>query len=138
MLVRQGDLPNALAAYKAALAIRERLATADPGNVKWQRDLSTAHSNIGNVLLAQGNLSNALAAYKGSLVIAERLATADPGDAGLQDDLSDVHDEIAEVLVGQEPFLRARRLQDLPSHQRTPRHRRPRKRRVATQLVGLA
>ena len=40
MLVAQGKLPEALTAYRASLAIAERLAKADPGNAGWQRDLS--------------------------------------------------------------------------------------------------
>lgn len=35
----QGDLAGALAAYREALAVRQRLAAADPSNAGWQRDL---------------------------------------------------------------------------------------------------
>src|SRR5262245_36590004 len=52
--------PEALAAYKAALAIRDRLAKADPGNAGWQFDLGISHERIGAVLQAQGNLPGAL------------------------------------------------------------------------------
>ena len=38
--VAQGDLAGALTSYRASLAIRDRLAKADPGNAGWQRDLS--------------------------------------------------------------------------------------------------
>ena len=34
-----GDLEQALKAYRDGLAIAERLAAADRGNTKWQRDL---------------------------------------------------------------------------------------------------
>jgi hypothetical protein len=40
VLVAQGNLPEALKSYQADLAIAERLARSDPGNVGWQRDLS--------------------------------------------------------------------------------------------------
>ena len=36
----QGDLTAALENYRAAMAIRERLAASDPDNAGWQRDLS--------------------------------------------------------------------------------------------------
>jgi hypothetical protein len=36
----QGDLTGALEAYRASLAIRQRLAAQDPANAGWQRDLS--------------------------------------------------------------------------------------------------
>ena len=44
MRVRQGNLPEALKAYQAGLAIAERLARADPGNAEWQRDLSVSQN----------------------------------------------------------------------------------------------
>jgi len=39
VLVAQGNLPGALEAFRRSLALRERLAAADPGNAGWQRDL---------------------------------------------------------------------------------------------------
>ena len=74
MLVAQGDLAEALKAYRDGLAIRERLAQADPGNAGWQRDLSVRTSSIGDVLVAQGDLAEALKSYRDGLAIAERLA----------------------------------------------------------------
>lgn len=44
MLIEQGDVNGALSAYHASLAIRERLAAADPQNTGWQRDLATCYS----------------------------------------------------------------------------------------------
>ena len=43
VLVAQGQLADALTAYRASLAICERLAAADPSNAGWQRDLSVSH-----------------------------------------------------------------------------------------------
>ena len=68
--VAYGDLAAALAAYRASLAIAERLAAADPSNAEWQRDLSVSHDKLGDVLVAQGQLADALAAYRASLAIA--------------------------------------------------------------------
>ena len=87
MLARQGQLADALEAYRAGLAIRERLARADPGDAQAQRDLSVSHNNIGDMLARQGQLGDALDAYRAGLAIAERLARADPGDAQAQRDL---------------------------------------------------
>ena len=80
VLRAQGNLPAALAAYKASHDIFERLAKAGPGNAGRRRDLSVSHNKIGDVLVEQGNLPDALAAYKASHDIFERLAKADPGD----------------------------------------------------------
>ena len=73
----QGDLAAALTSYQASLAIRERLAKADPGNAGWQRDLSVSQNKIGDVQQAQGDLAAALTSYQASLAISERLAKAD-------------------------------------------------------------
>ena len=77
--VAQGNLAAALTSYRSSLAIRDRLAKADPGNAGWQRDLSVSHEKLGDVQVAQGNLAGALASYQHSLAIADRLAKADPG-----------------------------------------------------------
>jgi phage tail protein X len=84
VLGAQGDLLRALAYYKEALAIADRLAKADSGNAKWQRSLSVAYSKVGDVLIAQGDMAGALVLYKYELAITERLAKADPGNAELQ------------------------------------------------------
>src|SRR5262249_14208474 len=41
--VTLGDLDAALKAYRDGLAISERLAAGDPGNIQWQRDVSISH-----------------------------------------------------------------------------------------------
>jgi tetratricopeptide (TPR) repeat protein len=61
----------ALDAYHKSLVIAERLADADPGNTKWQRDLLVLHNRIGDVLLAADQRKAALGAYYKSLLIAE-------------------------------------------------------------------
>ncbi len=51
----RAQLADALNAYRDSLAIRERLAKADPENAGWQRDLSVSYEKVGNVLVAQGD-----------------------------------------------------------------------------------
>ncbi len=80
VLVSQGDGTGALAAYQAALTIREGLAKRDPANTQWQRDLSVSHNKMGDVLVAQGDGPGALAAYQAGLAIAEGLAKRDPAN----------------------------------------------------------
>ena len=86
--VEQGNLTEALQAYRDSLTIIERLAKADPGNAGWQRDLAVTYNKVGDVLVAQGNLTEALQTYRDSLTIAEHLAKADPSNAGWQRDLA--------------------------------------------------
>ncbi len=99
--VAQGDLAGALKSYRDSLAIRERLATSDPGNAGWQRDLSVSFNKVGDVQMAQGDLAGALKSYRDSLAIAERLATSDSGNAGWQRDLSVSFNKVGDVQVAQ-------------------------------------
>ena len=101
ILVTLGRSDEALKSFRDGLAIRDRLAKADPGNAGWQRDLSVSSSKIGDVLVAQGNLPEALKSFRDGLAIADRLAKADPGNAGWQRDLSVSHDRVGDVLVAQ-------------------------------------
>jgi hypothetical protein len=82
-----GQSAEALKSFRDGLAIRDRLAQADPGNAGWQRDLSVSYDRVGDVLVAQGNLPEALKSFRDGLAIADRLAQADPGNAGWQRDL---------------------------------------------------
>ena len=66
---QRGDLSGALKSYNDGLAIADRLATSDPGNAGWQRDLSVSYDKVGGVQEAQGNLSGALKSYSDSLAI---------------------------------------------------------------------
>src|ERR1700732_1057470 len=78
----QGDLGAALKSYEARQAIISCLATSDPGNAGWQRDLSVSYEKVGGVQEAQGNLAGALKSYSDSLAIRDRLATSDNSRRG--------------------------------------------------------
>jgi tetratricopeptide (TPR) repeat protein len=101
VLIAQGNLGGALAAYQEALAIAKRLAAAAPSNVPWQQDLAAGHQRLGNVLIAQGNLGGALAAYQEAFAIAKRLAAWDHSNPDFQRDLSVGHSRVGEVLRAQ-------------------------------------
>ena len=68
--------------FRDGLAIRERLAKADPGNAGWQRDLSVSYDRVGDVQVAQGNLADALKIVPRRAAIVEGLAKADPATPG--------------------------------------------------------
>lgn len=101
VLLAQGDLVGALAAYRESLAIKQRLKENDPSNMGWQRDLSVGHSNVGDVLGNQGDLEGALVAYRESLTIFQSLAATDPLGVGWQRDLSVSHNRVGDVLFDQ-------------------------------------
>ena len=137
--VSRGDLGAAMATFRKASAIAERLAKADPGNAGWQRDLSVSHEKIGDVLRAQGNLPGALESYRASLAIIERLAKADPGNAGWQRDLSVSHEQDRRRAAGSgQPAWGAGELPRLARHRRAPGQGRPRQCRLAARPLGVA
>jgi hypothetical protein len=92
--VAAGDLTAARTAHQASLDIAARLATTDPANTEWQRDLSVSHEKLGDVARAAGDLAAARAAYQAALDIAERLAAADPANTGWQRDLETARQKI--------------------------------------------
>src|SRR5258708_13369086 len=49
---------QALEHYRESLAIRERLALANPENTRWQRELLALHNEIGDVLKDQDSLAD--------------------------------------------------------------------------------
>lgn len=94
----QGDLPRALGAYQASLAIRKKLAAAGPQNSSWQNALSVSYNKVGDVIRTQGDFSRSLDAYRASLVIKEKLAAADPHDSSWQDGLSDSYARLGDLI----------------------------------------
>src|SRR6185436_3847353 len=87
VVISQGDLPAALASYRAGLAIAERLTATDPGNAEWQSSLMFSHVKVGEGLLVQGDRPNALISFGAGQAIGERLAQTDPGNTRWQRDL---------------------------------------------------
>ena len=94
----QGQLEQALNAYRRALAIAEQLAARDPSNAAWQRDLSVSYEKIGDVQSAQGQLEPALDAYRRALAIREQLAARDPSNAAWQRDLGVSYLRVSQAL----------------------------------------
>jgi len=107
VLRAQGNLPAALESFRAALAIREQLAKADPGNTESQRNLCVSRNKIGDVLAAQGDPQGALENFRASLAIAERMAKADPGSAEWQRDLANANVMIGAVHLRQKEEAKA-------------------------------
>jgi len=93
-----GGYPQALRAYRAGLAIRERLAATDPGNSEWQSLVAECHSAIGDTLFKVGNKAGALESYRKGVAIGERLVADHPGDPRWQAKLSTSFLEVATVL----------------------------------------
>jgi tetratricopeptide (TPR) repeat protein len=93
----KGKPADALASYRAALAIRDRLGAKEFGNPRWRRDLSASHRKVGEVLANQGDLSGALAAYGEALKIIDTLATGKPDDPDLLHQRCVTHERLGDV-----------------------------------------
>lgn len=76
----QGDLAAAAPHYSVALGISTELAAIDPGNRKWQGDLSSNHIDMGKVQEARGNLTSAKEHYLTALRISEGLMASSEGE----------------------------------------------------------
>jgi hypothetical protein len=88
VLRAQGRLDDALTAYRASLAIAERLAKADPSNASWQRDLSVSHQKIGFAAEQRGENNEARTNYMLSRDILMRLVALDASNATWRNDLA--------------------------------------------------
>jgi tetratricopeptide (TPR) repeat protein len=98
--LEHGDLTEAEQAFAENLAISERLAEQDPGNVSWQWELEVACSRLGSVALERGDLAAAADLFGRNLDISQRLAERDPGDAGRQRDLAAAWSCVGDVALG--------------------------------------
>jgi len=96
VLHRQGNLPEALQAYRRGMDIAERLVGIE-NNAQTQRDLSVCLHHIGGVLFQQGAFTEALDAYERDLAITELLAR-DDNDNEAKRDLSITLNKIGEFL----------------------------------------
>jgi hypothetical protein len=93
----QGNLVAALTSYQASLAIRERLAAADPGNAGWQRDLALSYGRVGMVKAQQDAREDARGAFRQGRDIVVRLSRESPDNATLHNDLAWFDTEIAKL-----------------------------------------
>src|SRR2546425_450765 len=60
VLMAEGDLAGARQAYRATLAIVERLAAAHPGIAVWQHNVAVSCFKLGRCCLAAGDPSGAI------------------------------------------------------------------------------
>src|SRR5258707_193793 len=106
VLASQGHGPDALAAFRQALATvgalaafrtgfanAEALVVRDPANTEWHRVFLVIDIRVGEVLVAQGDGPGALAAFRQALAIAGALAAHDPANTQWQRDLSVSHNK---------------------------------------------
>ena len=96
-----GDTDKRFARAKEAYRLLAGLAAEKPDDITYQGDLSTAYTEVGDVLKARGNLSEALQAYRDGFAITDRLVKLDLGNGKWQFNLSISYGRIGDVLVAQ-------------------------------------
>ena len=97
VLVKAGDLAGARTRFESSLAVRERLASANPGSAEAQRDLSVSLERLGDVCEAGGDAAAALGLYQRSQPIAAALAKGLPDHPQFASDLALTERRIAEL-----------------------------------------
>ncbi|MCA3348788.1 MAG: hypothetical protein INF56_18485 [Roseomonas sp.] len=70
VLRAQGDLPGALRAYQAGMAIRMSLTERDPGNTHWQRDVFVSRWRLADIHLLLGERAAARPHAEAALALA--------------------------------------------------------------------
>lgn len=86
-----GDTAGALASYRKALAIRERLVASAPGDIANRLELTRCLSKVGEIQAKMGDQSGADASYQRAISLAESLAAQDPASRETQNELYLAH-----------------------------------------------
>ena len=95
MQLEQADLAGALASYRGAVAILERLAKSDPSNVGWQSNLVENYAKLADVYRESNDPNDALAALERGQGIMTRLVKLSPENAGWKRVLARFDQQIA-------------------------------------------
>ena len=94
ILLQQGNVAGSAKANGESLAIRRKIAIADPANSKAQRAYAISIGRVGEVQRMQGDAVQADKSFDESLNLFRRLAAADPGNAQAQRDLFIAIDDV--------------------------------------------
>ena len=94
---RRGRLDDALTAYRASLAIAERLAAADPSNAGWQRDLFVPYAKLGLTEENQQNFENAISYYHKARETIRQLTRLIPSNMQWQQDIVWIEERLTAV-----------------------------------------
>jgi serine/threonine-protein kinase len=89
---------EAVKEWQKALAIRQKLADANPAVAELQQALALTHYNIGFELAQTGKPAEALTGWRKALAIQQKLADANPAVTGYQSDLARSHHAIGYLL----------------------------------------
>jgi tetratricopeptide (TPR) repeat protein len=98
LLERSGKRKEAMAWYRKALVVRQKLADANPAVADYQRDLCDTHNNVAVVLVQTGKPEETLTAWRKALAVQQKLAEDHPDVADFQQGLAYTHGNIGLLL----------------------------------------
>ncbi len=93
-----GNKQDALIAFQESLAIRQKLADANPANTDYQLDTAQSYEHIAGLQSASGKTVQAIEASRSSLLIRGKLAAMHPDVAEFQAKLARSHNNMGAVL----------------------------------------
>jgi tetratricopeptide (TPR) repeat protein/predicted Ser/Thr protein kinase len=88
---------------RAAVATAESLHNARPTDMRFRRDLATAHYTLGSQYRAIGDTPRALASFEQATPLFQAVYDASPGDADLRRSLALCHKRLGAILAEREP-----------------------------------
>ena len=89
-----GDTAGALESYKRALALRQAIYAARPGDAKAREGLSRSYMRMGDILEDMGRYQDALAYHQQHIELSKQLAAEQPDNARAQSHLAIAYDSI--------------------------------------------
>jgi len=94
-----GDLVGGLESYRKAVALRERLAAADPRDMGVRRDLAQTYMRIGDRMDMRDDIKDMLESYRRAQVLCEAVAGAEPDHAKAHQHLGVSYRLVGEALA---------------------------------------
>ncbi len=107
LLIQGQKLPEALAEYKASLALDEALLATRPDDPKLRFAITFTYSDIGFIYRKQHDLAAAMANYHKVLDIRQAMAEADPHDARARLGVAKTCGYIGDILRDEKQFQAA-------------------------------
>ena len=116
---RLGELKEAEAAYRDALALQQQLVDQFPSRPDYRQELAGSHNNLGLLLHATGRLKEAEAAYRDALALKQQLVDQFPDQPDRRNELAGTLGNLALLRLQQKEFAQARQLlnEARPHHQ---------------------
>jgi tetratricopeptide (TPR) repeat protein len=108
MLDDNNDAKGALAEYRLALQIGERMVARDPKAGTWLEDVAVSHDEVGTTLAELGDRDAALVEVRKGATIADQLNALDSANGDWIDTRSVAHEKLGILLMDAKDYAHAR------------------------------